>query len=66
MFKKWRWLQKSGNLARFEQWLWGCWCFGPCSHKHSRAHEWFWNTRNLYPFTLWVYHDVFGIDRPEL
>lgn len=53
-------------LTIFEQWMFGCWCCGPCSHTHSRAHEWFWNTERLMPFVMWLYYDGLGIKRPEL
>jgi hypothetical protein len=45
-------------LHRFDIWLFGCYCNGPCNHTHGWFQEWFWNTKHLCPFVsrifLWL------------
>jgi hypothetical protein len=47
-------------IYRFENWMFGCTCFGPCHHKHGRLQEWFWNTNRLYPLAYRLFNWLTG------
>ena len=48
-------LEEFGSLWRLQTYLFGCFCFGPCSHRYDRFNVWFMNSHCLFTATLWVW-----------
>jgi len=41
-----------GVMWRLQTYLFGCFCFGPCTHKYDRLNSWFMNTTWLFTTVL--------------